>query len=294
MISDKKEAWRNMMKRLSMFFCLLGLVLGLVALTGCRGGIDGDKLVFPGDGSLVRVEIGASVRPHSEILNYIIPALRADGIELIIHEIIDFHVPNVMLYDKQLHANYFQHEPFLNAYMTRTGNDLYIVGPVHVEPMGGYSQILANVMDIPEGGSVAIPHDATNGGRALFLLASTGLITLCPEVGILATPNDITSNPRNLRFIELEAAILPMALINNEADLLFVNTNHLIASNAGFCPVNDSLIREPVFGNPYANILVVREENADSEVIAMLYRHLTSEAVRAFILREYTGIEPVF
>jgi D-methionine transport system substrate-binding protein len=260
------------------------VVLGLGLFAGCNRG----------NNELVRIYIGATPRPHAEILEYITPALREAGIELIIRDFTDFAVPNVMLTDGQINANYFQHAPFLNAYIDRTGNRLHIVGPVHVEPMGAYSFTLDNIMDIPENGSVAIPHDATNGGRALMLLEKAGLITLDPAAGILATQHDIIENPRNLRIIELEAAMLPRALSNNEADLSVVNTNHLIAANIGVCPVNDSLIREDVFGNPYANILVVRPEDANCENIATLYRYLTSEAVRAFIMRTYTGIEPVF
>ncbi|MCL2187655.1 MAG: MetQ/NlpA family ABC transporter substrate-binding protein [Defluviitaleaceae bacterium] len=279
------------MKRFLTVLCVA--MLGLALLGGCNRGND-DVLVFPADGSLVRVNIGATPRPHHEILDYITPMLREVGIDLHVVSFTDFHVPNVALWDRQIHANYFQHEPFLNAYINNTGNQLHVVGPVHVEPMGAYSLTLDDIMDIPDGGSVAMPNDPTNNGRALMLLQKAGLIELDPAAGILATANDVTANPRNLRFIELEAALVPHALLNREADVSIVNTNHLIAADPSMCPLNDSLIREAVFGNPYANLLVVRPENADSEVIAALYRVLTSEAVRAFILRTYTGIDPVF
>jgi len=132
-----------------------------------------------------------------------------------------------------------------------------------------------------------------------MLLERAGLIGLDPnaginpQAGVLATVGDITYNPRNLQFIELEAALLPPLLLNRDGDLFVINTNHLIAGT-DLCPANDSLFRESVSGNPYANVLVVRPENANSEVIATLYRYMTSEAVRAFIMRSYTGVEPVF
>ncbi|MCL2603996.1 MAG: MetQ/NlpA family ABC transporter substrate-binding protein [Defluviitaleaceae bacterium] len=275
------------------------LVLGLALLAGCnRGGSDG-VLQFPSDGSPVRVYMGASPTPHRMILEYIMPALRADGIDLVITDFIDFNVPNVALTDGDIHANYFQHIPFLNVYMERTGNRLHVIGPVHVEPIGAYSLTLDDIMDIPEGGTVAMPQDPANTGRALMLLQQAGLIQLDPNIGIdpiagvLATPDDVISNPRNLRFIPLEAPMVARALMNNDAHVSIVNTNVLL-DGTPLCPINDSLIREAVFGNPYANVLVVREENADSEVIATLYRHLTSEAVRAFIQRTFTGVDPVF
>jgi D-methionine transport system substrate-binding protein len=144
-----------------------------------------------------------------------------------------------------------------------------------------------------------MPQDPANTGRALMLLQQAGLIQLDPTIdinpiaGVLATPNDVTHNPRNLNFIMLDAPMVARALMNNDADVSIVNTNVLL-DGTPLCPINDSLVREPVVGNPYANVLVVREENADSEVIAVLYRHLTSEAVRAFIQRMFRGVDPVF
>jgi len=264
-------------------------VLGLAFLAGC-GNDDGD---------LVRITIGATPRPHQEMLEYIMPALREAGIELQITTFTDFSVPNVALNDGQIDANFFQHVPFLNLYITNTGNQLHVVGEIHVEPMGAYSLTLDNIHDIPDGGIVAIPGDATNGGRALMLLERAGLIGLDPAAGInpaagvLATLSDINYNPRNLQFRELEAALLPTILMNNDADLSVINTNHLIAGT-NLCPVNDSLVREDITGNPYANVLVVRPEDANNPYISILFQYLTSPAMRAFILREYTGVEPVF
>jgi len=281
------------------FFVFLGAVmLGLGLMAGCNRGND-DELAFPTDGSPVRVYIGASPTPHQLILEYITPSLLAAGIDLRITAFAGFDFPNPALYEGQIHANYFQHVPFLNVFMERTGNQLHVVGPVHVEPIGAYSLTLTDVMDIPEGGRVAMPHDPANTGRALMLLQKAGLIQLNPAInidplaGVLATPTDVTYNPRNLEFIPMEASMVAHALLNNDGDLFIVNTNILLDAT-DLCPINDSLIREDVFGNPYANVLVVRPEHADNEVIAVLYRYLTSEAVRAFIYRTFTGVDPVF
>ncbi|MCL2365289.1 MAG: MetQ/NlpA family ABC transporter substrate-binding protein [Defluviitaleaceae bacterium] len=273
------------MKKWIAIACVMMLGLGLLA--GC-----GDR-----DSDLVRIYVGATPRPHHEILDYITPMLRDAGIDLRVVPFTDFNMPNIALTDGQIHANYFQHVPFLNAYIGNTGNQLHVVGEIHVEPMGAYSLDLDNVMDIPDGGLVAIPGDATNGGRALMLLAEAGLIglpdTINPAAGVLATVADISYNPRNLRFTELAAEFLPQVLMNREADLSVINTNHLIAGT-NLCPVEDSLIRESLVGNPYANVLVVRPEYANNPYIQTIFEYLTSEAVRAFIHRTYTGIEPVF
>ena len=273
------------MKKWMVVLCVM--VLGLGVLAGCGNN----------DDDLMRIYIGATPRPHHEILDYITPMLRDAGIDLRVVPFTDFSMPNIALHEGQIHANYFQHVPFLNAYIYNTGNNLHVVGEVHVEPMGAYSLTLGNVLDIPDGGRVAIPGDATNGGRALMLLAEAGLIGLPdyinPAAGVLATMASIEYNPRNLRFNELAAEFLPQVLMNRDADLAIINTNHLIAGT-DLCPVEDSLIRESLVGNPYANVLVVRPDYANNPYILTLFEYLTSEAVRAFIQRSYTGIEPVF
>ena len=170
------------MKKL-FFACVM--MLGLGFLAGCGGG----------DDDLTRIYVGASIRPHSEILEYITPMLRDAGIDLRIRTFPDFVIPNVALAEGEIHANYFQHFPFLNNFMINTGNELHVVGEVHVEPMGAYSLTLDSIADVPDGGRVAIPNDATNGGRALMLLEQHGLIGLDPAAGILATVPTSATTP---------------------------------------------------------------------------------------------------
>ena len=77
--------------------------------------------------------------------------------------------------------------------------------------MGLYSNSVHSVQDVPEGATVSIPNDPTNGGRALALLAKAGLITLKDGVGFKATVADITSNPKNIKI--QESRILKMKRI---------------------------------------------------------------------------------
>ncbi len=96
------------------------------------------------------------------------------------------------------------------------------------------------IADLPDGGTIAIPNDATNEARALYLLAEQGLIEIDPEAGLKATPNDITSNPKNLKFTELEAAMIPNTL--DEFDLNVINSN--FALQADLNPAEDALVSE--------------------------------------------------
>ena len=137
---------------------------------------------------------------------------------------------------------------------------------------------------------MAIPNDATNGGRALLLLQKAGLITLKDPTNILATPKDIAKNPRHLKFYELEAATLPRVL--NQVALATINTNY--ALDAGLNPMKDALIIEGK-DSPYVNVLVARPDNKDSDAMQKLAEALTSPEVKQFIKDKYKGaVVPAF
>ena len=62
------------------------------------------------------------------------------------------------------------------------------------------------VEEIPNNGEIAIPNDATNESRALYLLQSAGLIKLDVSGTELATIANIKENPKNLKITELDAS----------------------------------------------------------------------------------------
>ncbi|WP_238653569.1 MetQ/NlpA family ABC transporter substrate-binding protein [Paenibacillus piscarius] len=238
----------------------------------------------------VTLVVGASSVPHAEILKAIAPLLEAEGVKLEIKEFSDYILPNTQLAEKQLDANFFQHKPYLDDQNTKNGTDLVAVTAVHVEPFGAYSKKIKSIEELPEGAKVAIPNDATNGGRALILLAKNGLIKLKDDTNISSTKADITENPKKLDIIELDAAMLPRQL--DEVDLALINTN--FALDAKLSPTKDALFIEGG-DSPYANLLVARPDNKDSDAIQKLAKALTSPEAKDFIEKEYQGaIVPAF
>lgn len=237
----------------------------------------------------VKLVVGATV-PHADILKFIAPKLKEEGVELEVKEFTDYVQPNVQLYEKELDANYFQHQPYLDEQNAQNGFDLVSVVGVHVEPFGAYSNKFKSVEELPDGAKVAIPNDPTNGGRALLLLQKQGLIKLNDGAGITATQKDIVENPKNLKIIEADAAMLPRQLA--EVDLALINTNY--ALEAKLNPTKDALFIEDK-DSPYTNILVARPDNKDSDAIQKLAKALTSDEVRTFINDTYEGaLVPVF
>ncbi|MEO6677139.1 MAG: MetQ/NlpA family ABC transporter substrate-binding protein [Pseudomonas sp.] len=234
--------------------------------------------------------VAATPVPHAEILEFVKPALAKEGVNLQVKVFTDYIQPNVQVAEKRLDANFFQHQPYLDEFNKAKGTNLVAVAGVHLEPLGAYSSKYKKLDELPGGANVVIPNDATNGGRALLLLAKAGLIKLKDSNNILSTTKDITENAKDLKFRELEAATIPRVL--TQVDLALINTNY--ALEAKLDPSKDALVIE---GNdsPYVNILVARPDDKDSDAMKKLVAALHSPEVKAFILEKYKGaVLPAF
>lgn len=131
---------------------------------------------------------------------------------------------------------------------------------------------------------IAIPNDTTNEARALLLLEANGLIRLNPEAGILATVRDITENPYNIEFVEMEAAQLPRTL--TDVDYAVINSNYAIP--AGYRPTTDALAIEDSY-SAYSNILAVKAGYETSAKTRALVAALSSVRVKEYIASRYDG-----
>jgi len=234
--------------------------------------------------------VAATPVPHAEILEFVKPALAKEGVDLKVKVFTDYIQPNVQVAEKRLDANFFQHQPYLDEFNKAKGTNLVAVTGVHLEPLGAYSSKIKDLKDLPSGANVVIPNDATNGGRALLLLAKAGVITLKDPTNILSTVKDIATNPKDLKIRELEAATIPRVL--TQVDLALINTNY--ALEVKLDPSKDALVIE---GNdsPYVNILVSRPDNKDSDAMQKLAAALHSPEVKKFITEKYKGaVLPAF
>jgi len=237
-----------------------------------------------------KLTVAATAVPHAEILEFVKPALAQQGVELSIKVFNDYVQPNIQVAEKRLDANFFQHQPYLDEFNKSKGTTLVTVLGEHIEPFGAYSRKIKDLSELPQGASVVIPNDATNGGRALLLLDKAGVIKLKKPDDILSTPRDIAENPKNIKVRELEAATLPRVL--DQVDLALINTNY--ALEAGLNPSRDALVIEGS-DSPYVNILVARADNKDSPAMQKLVEAMKSDEVKQFILDKYKGaVVPAF
>ncbi|NMB01375.1 MAG: ABC transporter substrate-binding protein [Firmicutes bacterium] len=261
------------MKRILTVFCLISLI------------ITGGQIV-----SAQTLKVGATPVPHAEILKVLVDVLQQEGIKLEIVEFTDYVRPNLALQDGDLDANFYQHVPYLESFNEDAGTALVPLVGVHVEPLGVFSEKYTTLEELPERVTLAIPNDATNGGRALLLLQEAGLLTLDPKAGITPTIFDIIENKKKIKFVELEAAQLSRSLV--DVDAAVINGNYALQANLN--PVRDAIFLEGA-ESPYVNVIAVRSDDVENPLLQKFAQLLLSDEVRSFILDQYDGaVLPVF
>lgn len=260
---------------------LLVLTIGVLAACGGK-----DKSDDAGEGLLSdgKLTVGVTAGPHEEILEKIKELAEEEGLTIEIKAFSDYVMPNVALDEKDLDINSFQTEPFFDHLIKDRNLDLVKVADTVTFPMGIYSSVVKDISELKNGAKIGLPSDPTNSGRALMLFENAGLLTIKEGVGLNATVNDIEENKNNYEFIELDPAQIPRQL--DELDAAAINTNFAI--DAGLSPTNDSIFIESK-DSPFANLIAVRTESKDEEVVQQFIDLYRSEEVKKFIEETFDG-----
>lgn len=241
---------------------------------------------------LTVLKVAASPAPHAEILNSLKDAMAAEGVDLQVVEYTDYIMPNNAVFNGEMDANYFQHQPYLTDFNANNNTDLVSVVSVHFEPLGLYPGKVSSLDALADGATIVVPNDPTNEARALNLLAAQGIISLKEGAGLAATVKDITDNPKNVKITEVEAAQVPMAL--PDYDFGVINGNYAVGAGlSGSILVSEDPNSEAA--QTFANIVAVKPGRENDAAIQALVKALTSEDTRRFITEKYgVAVVPVF
>ena len=252
------------------------LALGLTACSSSDDTADTDS------GTLGTINVGALATPAGDILNFVSENLAEDaGLTIEYTEFTDYNTPNVALTDGSIDANLFQNSTFLETYNEQAGGSLVSVGEVYLPTAAFYSDKIDNLDDLKKGAKIAIPNDPTNEGRALKILAAEGLIETTDEPTTLA---DITENPKNFDFVEIENATLAQSV--PDVDTAFVTIS--FALPAGLT-ADDAILIEDA-DSPYVNVLATTEALESDPRVAKLYELLTSDETADYINETWGGL----
>lgn len=230
------------------------------------------------------IKVGVTAGPHAQILEAVKPIAARNGLDIQIVEFTDYVIPNAALDSGDLQANSFQNQPYLDNQKADRGYKIESVGLTVNFPIGVYSKKYKSWGELPQGGTLSIPNDPTNGGRVLLLLQDKGVLKLKQGVGFKPTVADIVENPKKLKIVEVDAAQTARTL--DDVDAAAVNTNY--ATQAGLDPVKEAILREDPKG-PYANLIAVRAADKDKPWVKLLVQSYQTPEVRDFVLAKFKG-----
>lgn len=239
-----------------------------------------------GAGEITEVTVGV-VGSNNEQWDTVNEILAKDNIQVKLVEFSEYKLPNAALDSGEIDLNAFQHKAYLEKEIADLGYDISVLGDTILAPLSLYSNYITDIQQLKEGDKIAVPSDPTNEGRCFKILESAGVLEVDPAAGYVPEIKDITSNPLNLEFVEVEAA--------NTASLLpdvaaaFVNGAHAVDNGL---KLEDAVYTEQVEAgsdNPYINIIACRTEDLDNEVYQKVLAAYQSEEDAQAILDIYQG-----
>lgn len=298
------------MKKQSLSILLTAVLAAALTLSGCAGTASSAAPApasssAPSSGAassgaaasdsstvLTVLKVAADPVPHVELLNFVKPKLKEEGVDLQI-TVLDSNgdsLANERTNDGEFDVNFFQHLPYLESVKSEKGYDLASAGKVHVEPIGAYSVKYRKLADVPGSATVVIPNDTTNEYRALKILEDNGFIKLKSDIkNYSATVQDIATYVKPIKIQELDSA--QIIRVRDQFDIYITNTNKIL--DAGI-DATTALFREGA-DSPYANILVTKSARVDDPAVVKLREALNTPEVKKFIEDKYKGaVIPAF
>lgn len=252
------------------------------------------------------ITIAATKYPHAQILEEIKPDLAKEGYDLKIIEYSNYkdpgivtergapkaQSPNDVVYKGKIDANFFQHQPYLDAFNKGKKKPLVPIAKVLFAPLGIYANKdtqrkfidSKNINDLSNP-VIGIPSDPTNNARALKFLDAAGIIVLKMSKKP-ATVKDIISNPHEAKIVAIDPSVLPKLLKEDKIDLAIINAGFALKN--GLSLEHDAVMLEKQ-NDIYANIVVVRPDEVNQPKIKALAKAINSPQVRDYIEKEYQG-----
>ncbi len=251
----------------------LAAVMVTVGLGACSSKSSSTSSTSAAATTSKNIKIGVCPGPYGDMVNQAIaPYLKKHGYTVQLVQFSDYVQPNQALASKAIDANLFQHNAYLQAFAKDNKLDIAKVGNTPTAGMGIWSNSLKNLKDIPNGAKVALPTDAVNLARSLALLQTQGLIQVKSGVDITkATANDVSSNPKNLQFVPMDAAQISRSL--DSVSIGMIPGNYAISSKLDY---SKALAVEKL-AEDYMEVLVVRTSDVNSQLGKDLKAALASD-----------------
>lgn len=237
----------------------------------------------------VTVKLGIMGGSDEEIWDPVKKSVASKGINIEYVFFTDYTQPNAALANGDIDLNAFQHYAYLNDEKSNFDYQIESVGDTYITALNLYSTKYKGIDEIPEGGSIAIPNDAVNGGRALRIIQASGLIRLADDDNLTPTVTDIAENKKNINFVEVDASQTVTLL--SDVDAAVVNSEFIV--DAGFAPRDIAIfIDDPSFykTNDYVNIIAARSADKNNEVYKEIVKAYQTETTKKIYLDVFQGL----
>ena len=197
----------------------------------------------------------------------------------------DYNQPNEALLSGDIDINAFQSYNYVKTWNKAHKSDIVAVGNTYITPMHIYSKEISKLSDLKEGSTVAIPNDASNESRALFVLQSAGLLKLTTsDSSKLVGLPDITENPHQLKFKEIDASQTPRALDSVAAAV--INYNFAISAKISD---KESIYQEPLNEDSaqWINFIAANQSDKNNKVYKEVVKAYEQKNIADIIKKEY-------
>lgn len=210
------------------------------------------------------------------------------GVTVKVKSFTDYNQPNKALQEGEIDLNSFQHKAFLNAWNKANKGTLVPIGNTVIAPIRLYSYKYKNINELPKNATIAVPNDASNESRALYVLKNAGLISFKKGTGKLATIADIEKNPKNLIIKELGAEQTARSL--NDVDAAVVNNTYAIPAKLGD---KQTIYTEPLNkdSEQWINVIVANKKDKNNEAYKAVVKSYQTDAVKKLIHKAYGNSE---
>ncbi|MGY3766346.1 MetQ/NlpA family ABC transporter substrate-binding protein [Vagococcus vulneris] len=278
------------MKNKLLMVGILGMVMLGLAACGQKGEKSGTETTGKSAAKTEEksdkvIKVASHMTPMTDVVEIAAKEAKKDGWDIELVQVNDNIQYNELLNNKEVDANFAQHEPYMQKFNKEKKADLVAIQKIYDAKVGFYSKKYKDVKDIPNGSKIAIPSDVSNEGRALAMLNDQGIITLKDGVGFEGTTKDIEKNDKNVELVPVD--LLNLAEAYNEDDMALAYNYPTYIAKVGLTP-KDALFTEEKIDNRFAISLVAREDNKDSEKIKALKKAMTSQQVKDYLEKEHS------
>jgi D-methionine transport system substrate-binding protein len=291
--SDLRASVESAGKRRRNVFLTIGavvvaaIVVGIVAIVVNLNGSSSPAEAAADD---ERLHLRLAVSEDTDFQSAIAEVAAEKGLDLEWVNVDDWVLPNTELAAGNVDGNAFQHILYLSNFNAQNDEDLTPIFSTVITQWGIFSATLGDTEQIPDGGRIAIPDDPSNGGRALGILASAGLIELADDAGDFPSVDDVSANPKNLEFVPIAATTIPQQFDDPSLAAVVVGLSYfdpsqgITADDALF--LDDSLDEKNL---PYINVVASRADNADDPAWKVLKETYADPRVAEALEKEDKG-----